>query len=83
MDTIFWTELVPILTLAGGLGAAARQFLLRPWMAARAVKEEAERQRVDRLASELTETRREMHLLCRALFELRERIAVLAEGDRK
>lgn len=82
MDGIVWTELVPILTAAGAIGAAARQFLLLPWMEARAVKEETERRRVDRIAAELAETRKEMHLLCRALFELRERIAHAAEGDR-
>lgn len=69
MDASVWTEFVPFVTVLGGSGALIQRFLVGPYLAARRRERAELHERMDRMAYEIAETRKEMHLMHHAFLE--------------
>lgn len=74
MDTAVWTEFVPVVTVLAGSGALVQRFVVSPHLAARRREKEALNERLDRMYAEITETRKEMHLMCRAFLDMKQKL---------
>lgn len=74
MDTAIWTEFVPVITVLAGSGALVQRFVVAPHLAARRREKEALTERLDRMYMEITETRKEMHLMCRAFLDMKQKL---------
>lgn len=64
-----WTEFVPIVTLVGGSGALVQRFLVGPYVASRRREKADLQERMDRMAYEIAETRKEMHMMHQAFLD--------------
>lgn len=71
MEISVWTDLVPAVTVLGGSGAILQRLLVGPYLAARRREREALGRRMEEIARETAETRKEMHMMYQAFLEWR------------